>query len=187
MRTITLLGATGSIGENTLSVLTQNIDKYRIFAMSAHRNVAAMAALCQAWHPRFAVMADETAAQQLHEKLQSTGLSTVVLAGESGLIEISQHSECDIVVAGIVGAAGLAPTLAAAKSGKRILLANKEVLVMAGALFMDAVRSGGATLIPVDSEHNALWQAMPPGYRTGDVPAGVTQLILTASGGPFRD
>lgn len=187
MRNITLLGATGSIGESTLSVVSHNIDKYNIFALSAHRNVPSMLALCQKWQPRFAVMADEQSATQLAQQLKKTGCATEVLAGESGLVSISNDPECDIVVAGIVGAAGLSPALAAAFAGKRICLANKEALVMAGALFMQAVKQGGATLIPVDSEHNALWQAMPPGYQAGDIPDGVCRLILTASGGPFRD
>jgi 1-deoxy-D-xylulose-5-phosphate reductoisomerase len=132
-------------------------------------------------------MADQQAAEQLARKVQELALSTEVLAEEQGLIRISEHPECDIVVAAIVGAAGLIPAIAAAKAGKRICLANKESLVMAGQLFMQAVEEGGAILIPVDSEHNALFQAMPPHYRTGTFPEGVERLILTASGGPFRE
>lgn len=182
---ITLLGATGSIGDNTLDVISQHLDHYRIFALTAHRNVEKMFTLCRHWRPQIAVMADESAAQQLSDLVQEAGLLIEVLSGEAGLIAVSAHNDVNTVVTGIVGAAGLAPTLAAAESGKRILLANKEPLVMAGKLVMQAVEKNNATLLPVDSEHNALFQCMPAGYKTGQPPEGVRKIILTASGGPF--
>lgn len=187
MQKITLLGATGSIGKNTLSILALHPDRYSLFAITANSDVQSLFDLCQQWHPKFAVLAEYRAAEQLEAKIREWGLSTTVLAGEEGLVRVSSHPECDTVVAAVVGAAGLIPTLAAARAGKRICLANKEALVMGGQLLMQAIETAGATIIPVDSEHNALFQAMPPGYRTGFTPEGVTRLILTASGGPFRE
>lgn len=185
MQNITILGATGSIGASTLDILARHTDQYTLFAACAHSSVAKLWSICQQFQPRFAVMADENSAEQLRQKINEAGLPIEVLSGEAGLVTVSEHTTTDCVVAAIVGAAGLLPTIAAARAGKRILLANKESLVMAGALFMQAVHDGGATLIPVDSEHNALFQAMPPGYVCGQTPCGVSRLILTASGGPF--
>ncbi len=186
MQKITLLGATGSIGTSTLDILSNHIDKYQLFSACANADVEGLLKICLAWEPRYAVMANVEAAERLQSKVRAAGLSTEVLAGEDGLVMVSEHPEVDIVVAAIVGAAGLVPTIAAARAGKRLCLANKETLVMAGQLFMHAVEEGNATLIPVDSEHSALFQSMPPGYRTGKTPVGVEKLILTASGGPFR-
>jgi 1-deoxy-D-xylulose-5-phosphate reductoisomerase len=186
MQNITLLGATGSIGGSTLNILARHTDKYQLFAVSAHTDVQALLAICREWQPRFAVMVEEQAAEELAALVRQVGLDTQVLAGEAGLVSIAEHADCHTVVAAVVGAAGLLPTLAAARAGKRLCLANKEALIIGGELLMRAVEEGGATLIPVDSEHNALFQAMPSGYRTGFTPPGVELLILTASGGPFR-
>lgn len=181
---ITLLGATGSIGTSTLDVIRQHPERFQVTALCAQKNVEAMVRLCEEFQPSFAVMADLDAAAQLQSLLPRVE----VLAGVEGLIAVSALPEVDTVLAAIVGAAGLEPTLAAAKAGKRILLANKEALVMAGALLMDVVRASGATLLPVDSEHNAIFQSMPDGYRCGDnAQAHIGKIILTASGGPFRD
>ncbi len=187
MQKITLLGATGSIGKSTLAILSQHTDQYQLFAVSANTDVEALLTICRQWQPSYAVMADAHSAEQLAMKLHQHRLSTQVLSGEEGLVSISAHPECNTVVAAVVGAAGLLPAMAAAHAGKKICLANKEALVIGGQLLMAAVEKGGATLIPVDSEHNALFQAMPAGYRTGSTPKGVTRLILTASGGPFRE
>ncbi len=187
MQNITLLGATGSIGQSTCSILSAHRDDYRLYAIAAYSNVQKMFELCQQWEPQFAVMTDLDSAEALSLKIRTAGLPTEVLGGEEGLVKICQDTEVQIVVAAMVGAAGLVPAIAAAKAGKRICLANKEALVMGGKLLMEAVEAGGATLIPVDSEHNALFQAMPPGYRCGQPPDGVERLILTASGGPFRE
>lgn len=186
MQNITLLGATGSIGTSTLDILSNHTDKYKLFAVCANSDVEGLFKICRDWGPRFAVMADVASAEQLQSKVRAAGLATEVLGGEEGLVKVSEHTEVDCVVAAVVGAAGLVPTIAAARAGKRLCLANKETLVMAGQLFMQAVEEGDATLIPVDSEHSALFQSMPPGYRTGTTPSGVEKLILTASGGPFR-
>lgn len=186
MQNITLLGATGSIGKSTLDILSNHIDKYSLFSVCSNSDVEGLFKICVEWEPRFAVMADVAATEQLQSKVRAAGLATEVLGGEEGLVKVSEHPEVDCVVAAVVGAAGLVPTIAAARAGKRLCLANKETLVMAGQFFMQAVEEGNATLIPVDSEHSALFQSMPPGYRTGTTPEGVEKLILTASGGPFR-
>jgi 1-deoxy-D-xylulose-5-phosphate reductoisomerase len=184
---ITLLGATGSIGISTLDVIQRNPDRYRIVALTAWRDVDGLLAQCLAHRPRYAVMADATAAEQLRERLRPRLPETEVLGGAEALLQVVALPDVDTVMAAIVGAAGLLSALEAARCGKRILLANKEALVMSGALFMQAVASGGATLLPVDSEHNALFQGMPAGYLPGATPpAGVTRIMLTASGGPFR-
>ena len=185
MKGVTLLGATGSIGANTLDVLARHPDRYRIEALTAHRDVAGMTALCRRLQPRLAVMADPAAAAELTQAL--AGSPTEVLAGSAGLERVATLPEVAIVVAAIVGAAGLLPALAAARAGKRILLANKEALVMSGRLFIDAVVAGGAELLPVDSEHNAIFQCLPPGFDRGLDGTGVTHILLTASGGPFRE
>lgn len=181
---IAILGATGSIGRNTLDVIGRNSDRYRVVALTANRDVDGMLALCRLHRPDFAVMADERAAAMLSQQLPD---ETQVLSGTEALCQVVAQPAVDTVMAAIVGAAGLLPTLEAARHGKRILLANKEALVMSGALFMQQVAAGGATLLPVDSEHNALFQGMPAAYVPGaGRPEGVTRILLTASGGPFR-
>lgn len=189
MQQVTLLGSTGSIGISTLDVLGRHPDKYRVYALAANTSVEALFEQCQQFRPEVAVMLCADSAEILQAKLQAAGLNTIVRSGELALQEIASTSQVDIVVAAIVGAAGLLPTLAAAKAGKRILLANKEALVMSGALLMRAVEEHGAVLLPVDSEHNAIWQCMPINskqqYRFDN--EGIRRIILTASGGPFRD
>ncbi len=183
---VAIFGATGSIGENTLDVIEQHPDRFEVIALAAHRNVAGLKAQCLTFKPRFAALADVNAARQLRQELAAAGSNTQVLAGAAALDELAVHPDVGIVMAAIVGAAGLSSTLAAAQAGKRIMLANKEALVMSGALFMEAVRSGGATLLPIDSEHNAIFQCLPDRSRyNGQAPAGVKRLLLTASGGPF--
>ncbi|MBU6420717.1 MAG: 1-deoxy-D-xylulose-5-phosphate reductoisomerase [Gammaproteobacteria bacterium] len=186
MKGVTILGATGSIGVSTLDVLARHPDRYRVVALTARGDVERLLQQCLAHHPRYAVMVEEAAARELRAKLKQHGEKTEVLAGARALEEVAALAECDYVMAAIVGAAGLLATLAAVKAGKRVLLANKESLVMTGALFMRAVRDHGAELLPIDSEHNALFQCMPGGYRAGMQPPGVRRLLLTCSGGPFR-
>lgn len=183
---ITVLGATGSIGSNTLDVVAMHPDRYRVFALAAHSQVDKLLQQCLQHRPRYAVLVDAAAAASLQQQLAAAGADTEVLAGEAALSDIACAAEVDMVMAAIVGAAGLRPTLAAAAAGKRILLANKESLVVAGDLFMRTVRENGATLLPVDSEHNALFQSLPAGFDGDLAAAGVVELILTASGGPFR-
>ena len=189
MQSITLLGSTGSIGVSTLDVLSRHPDKYSIYALTANRSVDTLFEQCQKFQPKIAVMLNESAAALLEEKLKIAGLETQVLAGEQALVDVAESENTDYVMAAIVGAAGLLPTLAAAKAGKRILLANKEALVMSGGLFMREVAANGATLLPVDSEHNAIWQCLPVGDQQQHrfEGQGVRRIILTASGGPFRD
>jgi 1-deoxy-D-xylulose-5-phosphate reductoisomerase len=177
---VAVLGSTGSIGLNTLDVLERHRDRYRVFALAARNNIVRLREQCLRHSPRFAVVVDTAAAATLAAELRSAGSTTEVFAGEQALSDIAAHVEVDAIMAAIVGAAGLASSLAAARAGKRILLANKEALVMSGPLFMQAVREGGATLIPVDSEHNAIFQCMG-----GNRAAGVRRVLLTASGGPF--
>lgn len=186
MRRLSILGATGSIGDSTLDVVSRHPDRYQVAALAAHRNVARLAALCRRHRPALAAMLDADAALELERSLAGSGIGTRVLGGVDGLVAAATLPEADTVVAAIVGAAGLDPTIAAARAGKRILIANKETLVIGGALFMRAVRDGGATLLPLDSEHNALFQCLPPGYDGDAAAAGVVRLVLTASGGPFR-
>jgi 1-deoxy-D-xylulose-5-phosphate reductoisomerase len=183
---ITVLGATGSIGLSTLDVIARHAGQYNVVALTAHRDVEGMLHLCRTHQPRYAVMADADAAERLERALHDEALAITVLSGNQGLIHVAGLTEVDYVMAAIVGAAGLAPTLEAARRGKRVLLANKEALVMSGALFMDEVRHNGALLLPIDSEHNAIFQCMPAGFTAGEVPAGVRRILLTASGGPFR-
>jgi 1-deoxy-D-xylulose-5-phosphate reductoisomerase len=187
MEGLTVLGATGTIGLNTLDVAARHPERFRIVALSAHRDAARMAELCLRHCPAYAVMGDAAAAAALADKLDAGQTMTRVLHGPEALTEIVALPEAACVMAGIVGAAGLLPTLAAVRAGKRVLLANKEPLVMAGRLFMHEVARCGATLLPVDSEHNAIFQCLPAGYRCGNVPPGVRRILLTASGGPFRD
>lgn len=186
MKAITILGSTGTIGVNTLDVIAREPDRFRVFALTANRNVAALLEQCRTWRPACAVMSEASAAAELQRQLREARLPTEVLSGEAGLIEVAGHPEVDYVMAGIVGGAGLLPNLAAARAGKRVMLANKESLVMSGQLFMDAVRNSGAELLPIDSEHNAIFQCMPPAFANGLPRVGVSRILLTASGGPFR-
>ena len=186
LRRLTVLGATGSIGQSTLDVVARHPDRFEIFALSAQRQDDKLLAQCLQFLPRYAVMGDPAAASRLEGALRAAGSRTEVLCGEHALEQVSAASEVDMVMAAIVGAAGLRPTLAAARAGKKVLLANKEALVLSGALFMEAVARNGATLLPVDSEHNAIFQALPADYTRRPSDAGVRRVLLTASGGPFR-
>jgi 1-deoxy-D-xylulose-5-phosphate reductoisomerase len=181
---VTILGSTGSIGTSTLDVLARHPERFQVFALTAATQVDLMLAQCQRFLPRFAVMASPEHAQQLQQRVRDCGLSVQVLAGEQALCDVSTAAEVDAVMAAIVGAAGLAPCLAAARAGKKLLLANKEALVVGGDLFMDAVRAGGATLLPIDSEHSAIFQSLPEDPTTWA--RRVQKIVLTASGGPFR-
>lgn len=185
-RRISILGATGSIGTSTLDVVARHPDRYRVEALTAHRDVAGMAALCARFRPALAVMADAASARALAAALPAAA-ATRVVGGAEGLEEAAAGGGADTVVAAIVGAAGLAPTLAAVRAGRRVLLANKEALVVAGALFMDEVARHGAELLPVDSEHNAVFQCLPAGSAGRPLDSGVARILLTASGGPFRE
>jgi 1-deoxy-D-xylulose-5-phosphate reductoisomerase len=188
IKNITVLGATGSIGMSTLDVIARHPDKYRVFALSAATSVDKMVELCVKFNPRYAVMADDECGEALAKKLPAS-IETTVLAGgsEDSLETIAGHVDVDVVMAAIVGAAGLKPTMQAARSGKTVLLANKEALVMAGKLFMNAIRENGASLLPIDSEHNAIFQSLPRNFETGLRQVGVEKIVLTASGGPFRN
>ena len=192
---ITLLGATGSIGSSTLDVVAGHSERYKIFALTANTNVDALEVLCEQWQPRYAVMNAVASAAELATRLHSKNIITEVLTGEAGLLQVVRHDDVDCVVAAIVGAAGLVPTLAAAKAGKRVLLANKEALVMSGKLFMDTARENNAVLMPVDSEHNAIFQCLPDNLTehhssvkitNQQAASGIERILLTASGGPFR-
>ena len=187
MKGVVVLGSTGSIGVNTLDVLGRHPDRFRLVAIGAHRNARRLAEQVLRWRPSYAALADEAAARELRDLLGAKAPETRVLAGDESLVEIASLSEAQCVMAAIVGAAGLRSTLAAARAGKQVLLANKEALVMAGPLMMAAVHASGATLLPIDSEHNAIFQCLPPLARTGECPPGVRRVLLTASGGPFRD
>lgn len=184
---ITVLGSTGSIGKSTLDVVVRHPDKYQIFALTANRQDELLFEQCSQFKPRFAVMLDEQASQRLKSRIVSAGLKTEVLSGIESLEQVAAAPEVDAVMAAIVGAAGLRPTLAAARAGKRILLANKETLVMTGRIFMDAVHQSGSELLPIDSEHNAIFQTLPSKYSGEPTISGVSKILLTASGGPFRD
>jgi len=184
-RHVTILGATGSIGASTLDVIERNSEAFAVTALAAHRQWRALLEQVARFRPAYAALLDREAARELERAVKRDGLPTRVLGGPEGLCEVATLAAADTVVAGIVGGAGLAPTLAAARAGKRILLANKETLVLAGDVFMRAVRDHGATLLPIDSEHNAIFQCLPPRDGTGR-PRGVRRILLTASGGPFR-
>ncbi len=184
---VTILGSTGSIGVSTLDVLQRHADRFRVVALTANRNVESLLQQCLTHEPDFAVMADPVAAERLHDRLRAVDRPVEVLAGAAGLERVAALPEVDQVMAAIVGAAGLLPTLAAARARKRVLLANKEALVMAGPLFMATVRERGAELLPIDSEHNAVFQCLPPEFSTAGLAAvGVRRILLTGSGGPFR-
>ncbi len=181
---LTILGATGSIGASTLDVVSRHPERFEVFALTGHTRIDVLAEQCARHRPRYAVVGDAAAATTLGGQLAMRGVGTEVLSGPQALVDVASAAEVDAVMAAIVGAAGLAPTLAAARAGKRVLLANKEALVMAGAVFMQAVAASKATLLPIDSEHNAVFQSMPDnGHGRG----GVRRILLTASGGPFRD
>ena len=183
---ITVLGASGSIGLSTLDVIARHPERFQVFALSGFTRLSELLALCVRHAPRFAVVPEVDAGRRLQDQLRSAGLSTQVLVGEAGLCQVAADPEVDAVMAAIVGAAGLRPTLAAVEAGKKILLANKEALVMSGALFMQAVRKSGSVLLPIDSEHNAIFQCMPRDFARGLGSVGVRRILLTASGGPFR-
>ena len=185
MKRLAICGSTGSIGISTLDVVSRNRSNFEVFALTARRSVGTIAAQCRVWRPRFAVMADESAAAQLESAISADVPETTVLAGATAIASVASHPEVDFVMAAIVGAAGLMPSIAAAQAGKRVLLANKEALVMSGRLFVDAVRRGGAELLPIDSEHNAIFQCMPAGDSRFER-RGVRRILLTGSGGPFR-
>jgi 1-deoxy-D-xylulose-5-phosphate reductoisomerase len=183
---LTILGATGSIGVSTLDVVARHPDRYDVLALTGHRQVDLLAAQCKQFRPAYAVVGSATDAQRLAELLRADGLRTEVLHGAAALVQVAVLPEVDAVMAAIVGAAGLPPTLAAARAGKRVLLANKEALVMAGADFMADAQRAGALLLPIDSEHNAVFQSMPHDYAGNMARSGVRRILLTASGGPFR-
>lgn len=185
-RSLTVLGATGSIGVNTLDIVRQHPQRFRVFALTAHHNKDLLRSQCLEFQPQFAVVAEESTAMQLRDELRTRNCQTEILAGVQALIDVAQHNEVDCVMAAIVGAAGLPPTMAAVKSGKRVLLANKEALVMSGKLFTDEVERSGGELLPIDSEHNAIFQCLPAAYDSLQA-AGVRKIILTGSGGPFRE
>ncbi len=188
MIAITILGSTGSIGTQTLDIIAMHPNRFSVFALTANRNVEILFQQCCQFQPRYAVMADETAALTLSQKIKTARLATEVLAGEEALAQIALDSNSNVVMAAIVGAAGLPSTMAAVQAGKRVLLANKEALVMAGGLMIAACQKTGAEILPVDSEHNAIFQCLPDDFRAcmGVPPADVASVVLTASGGPFR-
>ncbi|CAM2762041.1 1-deoxy-D-xylulose-5-phosphate reductoisomerase [Glaesserella parasuis] len=191
MQKLVILGSTGSIGKSTLSVVDNNPEQYQVFALVGGKNVELITEQCQQYQPRFVALDDEQAAAKLKENLTALGLKIEVLAGQKAICELASHPEVDMVMAAIVGAAGLLPTLSAVQVGKKVLLANKESLVTCGQIFIDEARKSGAKLLPVDSEHNAIFQSLPPEAqeKVGFCPLaelGVSKIILTGSGGPFR-
>jgi 1-deoxy-D-xylulose-5-phosphate reductoisomerase len=184
---LVVLGATGSIGINTLDVVGRHTERFEVLALSAHNQIDKLFEQCRRFRPGIAVVGEERAAANLRQRLKEAGIATEVRAGAEALVEIAVLQDADTVMAAIVGAAGLRPTLAAVKAGKKVLLANKEALVMAGAVFMAEVRRSGAVLLPIDSEHNAIYQSLPDGYSCDFENSGVRRILLTASGGPFRE
>ena len=187
MKGICILGATGSIGVSTLDVVFRHPDLYKVVALTANKNIDALYEQCVTHLPEVVVVVDEQKATEFKAKIQNSPLADLrVLSGAEALVEVSTLPNVDSVMAAIVGAAGLLPTLAAAQAGKTVLLANKEALVMSGDIFMNAVEKSGAQLLPIDSEHNAIFQCMPASYQTGSTAKGVRRILLTASGGPFR-
>ncbi len=187
MQNITVLGSTGSIGKSTLDVVARHPDLYRIIALTANQQDALLFEQCQQFRPHFAVLLDEAAAERLRKRVAEARLDVEVLCGSDALVRVATLPDVHAVMAAIVGAAGMRPTLAAAEAGKKVLLANKETLVLAGHLFMDAVRRSGAVLLPIDSEHNAIFQSLPHDYAGDMAKCGVSKILLTASGGPFRN
>ncbi len=184
---VAVLGSTGSVGMSTLDVLARHPTRFRVVALSANRNVDRLAAQCEQFRPDYAALADEARCADLEQRLHGAGLSTRVLAGAAGIEQLAAMPEAPYVMAAIVGAAGLPSTLAAARSGKHLMVANKEAIIMSGRLVLEAAARSGARLIPIDSEHNAIFQCLPPDSALGSAPAGVRRILLTASGGPFRD
>ncbi len=182
---VCVLGSTGSIGVNTLDVIARHPQRFEVYALTGASRVDELAAQCLQWKPRFAAMPDAARARALRERLAAEGVRTEVLSGEEALVQLAAHPEVDAVMAAIVGAAGLAPCIAAARAGKRLMLANKEALVVGGAFFMEAVKAGGATLLPIDSEHSAIFQCLPEDRSAWG--ARIDHIVLTASGGPFRN
>lgn len=188
MNGLCILGATGSIGVSTLDVVARHSDLYKVVALTANTNIEALYEQCVTHHPEFVVVVDEIKADLFRDKIKNTSVSEInVMSGVKALEYVSTLENVDSVMAAIVGAAGLLPSLAAAKAGKTVLLANKEALVMSGDIFMQAVRDSGAKLLPIDSEHNAIFQCMPPGYTAGESTKQARRILLTASGGPFRE
>ena len=188
MKGICILGATGSIGVSTLDVVARHADQYKVIALTANTNIDALYEQCLAHRPEYAVVVDEAKAELFKDKIKKSTVSDInVMAGAEALEFVSTLDNVDSVMAAIVGAAGLLPSLAAAKAGKTVLLANKEALVMSGDIFMQAVHDSGAKLLPIDSEHNAIFQCMPAGYTAGEVAKQARRILLTASGGPFRE
>ena len=188
MKGICILGSTGSIGVSTLDVVARHPDQYNVIALTAHTNIEVLFEQCLRFQPDYAVVVDEAHAQLFIKKIENTAVKNLtVLSGSPALEKVARLEKVDSVMAAIVGAAGLLPTLAAAEKGKTILLANKEALVMSGDIFMQAVEKSGATLLPIDSEHNAIFQCMPANYQTGQTAKPVRRILLTASGGPFRE
>lgn len=187
MRGVAILGSTGSIGINTLDVIASNSDQFKVIALAAQRNIKTLFEQCLAFKPEYAVLVNESAAQELKDKIKAANLSIKVLSGSKALNEICCLPQTDLVMSAIVGAAGLSPTLAAIEHQKTLLLANKEALVMAGDLFINKVKHSHSVLLPIDSEHNAIFQCLPSDFKCGTTPAGVKRIILTASGGSFRD
>jgi 1-deoxy-D-xylulose-5-phosphate reductoisomerase len=186
MKNITILGSTGSIGVNTLDVIARHPDRFQVFALSAASRIEELAIQCRQFRPRFAAVPDPQNAAILATRMSALNVATEVVSGDGALAMIASHADTHLVMAAIVGAAGLPSSLAAARAGKIVLLANKEALVMAGGIFMDTVRESGATLLPIDSEHNAIFQSLPKNFNAGLSRVGVRKVILTASGGPFR-
>ncbi|PXW86915.1 1-deoxy-D-xylulose 5-phosphate reductoisomerase [Nitrosomonas sp. Nm84] len=186
IRQITILGSTGSIGESTLDVIARHPERFQAFALTANNSAEKMLSQCQRFRPRYAVMLNAESAEQLTQAIQTAGIDTEVLSGIESLEKVASLPEVDAVMAAIVGAAGIRPTFAAARSGKLVLLANKETLVMAGRIFMDLVKQNNATLLPIDSEHNAIYQSLPHHFNGNLAAAGISRILLTASGGPFR-
>lgn len=183
---LAVLGSTGSIGASTLDVAARHQQRYRVVALTANRDLDGMFAQCQAFQPRYAVMADREQARKLAKRIEQAALPVQVLAGREAIEQVAALPEVDQVMAAIVGAAGLLPTLSAVRAGKRVLLANKETLVMAGRLFMREAERSGSEILPIDSEHNAVFQCLPTGFEDGPGSVGVRRILLTASGGPFR-
>ncbi|HEY9322492.1 MAG TPA: 1-deoxy-D-xylulose-5-phosphate reductoisomerase [Candidatus Methylopumilus sp.] len=186
MENITILGSTGSIGCNALQVIKLHKEKYKVFALTANENIDLLSQQCMEFEPQFAIALNHEANQKLKKNLLALNSKTIVLEGDESLVRIASHEDTNTVISAIVGAAGLKPTMAAANSGKKILLANKETLVMAGELFVKAVNHSGATLIPIDSEHNAILQVLPQNKKMHYKSSGIRKILLTASGGPFR-
>jgi 1-deoxy-D-xylulose-5-phosphate reductoisomerase len=185
MKGLVILGSTGSIGESTLDVAARHPGRFRVVGLAARANDELLVAQCLRFRPTYAALQDRAAASRLTTRLAAAQCGTRVLAGPEGLVALATTPEAELVMAAIVGAAGLAPTLAAAAAGKQLLLANKEALVLAGTLLIDAARRSGARILPIDSEHNAVFQCLPPGHACGGLPPGVKRVLLTASGGPF--